>query len=319
MKSLAESIESDIQFERTGSINGSEDPMPKLLSQGLVQCVGNGLFVLHSPLTEIMDALDHSVAKLAKSVRAESLHVPVLLSPVTMEDSQYLHSFGNQALVARGQMGNPGNGYGEGQVLGLVSPTVCYHVFAAKKGSHLSHSALYTALGRCSRVEAGPLSDLSRLTNFTMREIIGFGSEPWCQSQLLKISEKLFDWLNDSLDLSYQYSTASDPFFGQNDGIKKKAQLLAQSKFEVQARLAHRKDPMSVISMNQHGSVFYDRFEIKAENNVGYSFCIGVGYERLLYAILSQKGLDFKSSYYRKLLSTSAPLRSGPRIVASQG
>ena len=58
---------------------------------------------------------------------------------------------------------------------------------------------------------------------------------------------------------------------------------------------------VSIASFNDHGSVFYDRFNLTAnDENFGISGCVGWGYERIIYSILAQKGADFNSDYYKK-------------------
>ncbi|GAH63441.1 unnamed protein product [marine sediment metagenome] len=85
--------------------------------------------------------------------------------------------------------------------------------------------------------------------------------------------------------------------------MKKKSQLISESKYEIQALLPFSKKTISIASFNHHGKVFYDRFNITPKKpELTFSGCVGWGYERILYAILSQKGVDFLTPYYKKLL-----------------
>ena len=57
----------------------------------------------------------------------------------------------------------------------------------------------------------------------------------------------------------------------------------------------------SIASFNDHGNVFYDRFNIAVKDeNSRFSGCVGWGYERIIYSILAQKGADFSSDYYKR-------------------
>jgi len=61
---------------------------------------------------------------------------------------------------------------------------------------------------------------------------------------------------------------------------------------------------LAVGSFNFHGGIFFDRFKIRTlDPNQAFSGCAAWGYERVLYAILTQKGVDFSSSFYKNLLS----------------
>ena len=96
---------------------------------------------------------------------------------------------------------------------------------------------------------------------------------------------------------------ASDPFFGNYSELKKVAQLGAGTKYEIQSLLPYDNTYLAITSFNNHGSIFFDRFNISSNNpDLVHSGCIGWGYERLLYTILSQKGLDFSSKYYNHIL-----------------
>ena len=54
-----------------------------------------------------------------------------------------------------------------------LSPAVCYHTYHMNQGRTLPpDGAVYGACGRCFRYESSNLSDLRRLWDFTMREII---------------------------------------------------------------------------------------------------------------------------------------------------
>lgn len=295
-KSLLSKIEEEIQFENQGEIQYGENPMPILINDGLAVPVGNGLFVLRGILVRLLDVIDRRCALIADEFRAEPIHVPNLLSQDNVKRSEYLVSFNNQALLLT-------RASDETRV-GMACPTVCYHYFASLAHSTLKAREIITSVGKCSRFEEGQLDDLSRLTNFTMREIVGFGTADQCKADVERIQKRTIALLSEFFDLSFQLQTASDPFFGKNEDIKKKAQLLSQSKTEIRAALPFSNSVSSIVSFNRHGGVFFDRFQIKkADPSVNESFCVGFGYERILFALLAQKGVDFSSPYYKKLLA----------------
>ena len=53
--------------------------------------------------------------------------------------------------------------------------------------------------------------------------------------------------LDSALDLSYSVVTASDPFFGKTSEIKKKSQLMLESKYEIKALIPFNKTSISIM------------------------------------------------------------------------
>lgn len=306
-KSALLQIEEELHVSHDGRVEDGKNPMPELMEKELAIPVGNGLFVLKGILVDLIDLIDQKFKQLAKEFDAEPIHVPSFLSRENMEKSQYLTSFLNQALLltrtdSSVSTSAPASALNEG----MACPTVCYHYFASLSQKILNGSPLVTAVAKCSRFEDGVLPDLSRLKNFTMRELIGFGSPELCKESVEKIQTRSIQIFSEFFDLSFRVQTASDPFFGKNEELKKKAQLLSQSKFEIRALLPFSSSYCSIASFNRHGGVFFDRFSIqKKESDVNESFCVGFGYERILFAILCQKGLRFNSDYYKNLLKPS--------------
>jgi len=254
-------------------MSNKEDPMNILYENDMIRKVGNGLFVLKGKSIIILNDVNQLICSLANQLGAEFINVPVLLSEENTLKTEYTKSFKDQAIMTTDKE--------------MVSPTVCYHYFSSLKDNYVKENTIICALSQCTRREKGELKDLSRLTNFTMREIVFMGSEDYCIDIRNKILEGTKKILNERYDMSYKISTASDIFFGEDNTLKEKAQLMNESKYEIRAFIPYKKDSISIASFNLHGSIFYDRFNIKPKM---YSGCVGWGYERMLYALIAQKG-----------------------------
>jgi seryl-tRNA synthetase len=293
-----------IKIINKGDIFCNEDPMESLRAKGLIIQVGNGLFVLKGVLLDILNKIETIICEIAECVNAEHVFVPTILSYDNAIKSNYLDSFSEQALMITPLKRNDksiGNFHTEYE--GMVSPTVCYHCFSSLKNKIVRHNHAMTAISKCVRKEEGILDTLGRLTNFTMREIVFFGDKKYCFNNLNKVMEETIKILELEFNLSFRVVTASDPFFGENSEMKKDAQLMSESKYEIQALLPFNNTSISIGSFNNHGNIFYNRFNITSEdNNLSYSGCVGWGYERFLYAILAQKGSEFSNEFYCKLL-----------------
>lgn len=306
MSKLLKDIKSIVKFEHAGEVLNHNNPMKFLFENGLAIQIGNGLFVLKGILVDILKIIESLICKIAKEVGAEPVFVPSILSWDNLQKTQYLNSFKNQAIMMTTYENVKQVQSSQDPVfLGIACPTVCYHYFSSLNNKSVDHNYAITAITRCTRGEEGDLNDLSRLTNFTMREVVFYGTNEYCSEKLQETLNKTIEMLNSVFDLTYEVITAHDPFFGVNAEIKEKAQLLSESKYEVQTLLPYNNNTISIGSFNNHGSVFYERFNIKSSKpELNFSACVGWGYERMLYTILSQKGVDFSSTYYKKLLNT---------------
>jgi hypothetical protein len=294
MNSILEKIAPKVVAGWQGQIESSGNPMAELLARGEVRPVGQGLYVFRGRLALLLASLRKRVQQLFHDFHAEEIYVPTLLSWDMTERAEYLKSFAHQALPVTDTVG--------GAVVALSCPTVCHHYFASQSGRTLEKPELVTAESRCSRNEAG--EDLSRLKNFTMREIVGIGSREFCLEHHDRIRQRVCSLLQEEFDLTFDLRTAHDPFFGPDQMMKEKSQLLMESKLELHAALPFNASTLSVGSVNKHQGVFLRRFSISG--SLAESFCVALGLERLLFAIVAQKGTDFDAPYYKCLLENAA-------------
>lgn len=314
MEKLLNDIQSIEKTRYEGTISYRKNPMGYLYDMDLVTKVGNGIFVFEGVLVEIMNKIESMICEIANLVGADHIYVPSNLSMDNAKRSEYLDSFRDQALALRSFQEKLSNKRSRIERVdkyhGISSPTVCHHYFSSLRNKVIRPNYTVTSISKCTRKEKGVLDDLSRLTNFTMREVIIFGEQEYVRDMRNRLLSMTIDLLKSNLDLSFKIVTASDPFFGKMADIKKKAQLAMESKYEAQVLLPYKNESSSVASFNFHGNVFYERFNIKPKNKkFAFSGCVAWGYERILYAIISQKGLNFSDEYYRKLLSGEKNIR----------
>lgn len=298
MSSLLTAIEETVLARHDGKVLAKDNPMSEILSRGLAAPTGHGLYVLGGPLARLMGILDSRLRRLSLTLGAHELHVPGFLSPESARLSGYREGFAQQALNVARESSPP-------EVVGLACPTVCHHYFAFVKAGAVAAPRLITARASCSRYETGTLPDLRRLVSFSMREIVGLGARAQCQKAMETIRRASLAFFESELDLSYELTTASDPFFGELASLKQKAQLLEGSKEEARALIPFDHSTSAVSSFNRHGTTFVKRFGLACVDDELESFCVGFGLERLLFALLSQKGTDFESPFYRRLLEES--------------
>ena len=172
-----------------------------------------------------------------------------------------------------------------------LSPALCYHVYHLFEGRTVPLlGTAYSVCGRCFRYESSNITDLRRLWEFTMREVVFLGG----RTAVLEARERTIDMMSEFINshrLAGEIRTASDPFFAAPDNLSKTYfQLSSDSKFEVSLMLAGG-ERIAVGSHNYHSDFFGRVFHTDLETEGPmHSACVGVGLERWVYAFLEQHG-----------------------------
>ncbi len=181
-----------------------------------------------------------------------------------------------------------------------LNPAICLHTYPLLRGKEFANGdrgTWFNASGKVFRFESGNHSDLERLFEFSMHELIFVGPEHEIDTHAASL-KKLMGHLLECLDLSGEIVIANDMFIGadaKTDQARMFAQLSTQAKIEM---LVHYGDSgselMAVASLNCHGSHFTKPLSITAKkDDIVYqaaSLCFGIGIERLSYAIASHHG-----------------------------
>ncbi len=174
-----------------------------------------------------------------------------------------------------------------------LSPAVCYHVYHLQENRTIPADGLaFGICGRCFRYESTNLSDLRRLWDFTMREVVFLGD----REGVLEKRERSIEMMSEFLDrhkLAGEIRTASDPFFISPDAVSKTYfQLSSESKFEVSLMLPGD-ERTAVGSHNYHSDFFGRAFNTDvAGAGAMHSVCWAFGIERWVHAFLHQHGSD---------------------------
>jgi seryl-tRNA synthetase len=172
-----------------------------------------------------------------------------------------------------------------------LSPAVCYHVYHRTQGQTLPAEGIaYSVHGKCFRYESSNMRELTRLWDFTMRELVFLGTSEYVLEERERCVQIIGEFLDD-LGLAAEIRTASDPFYIAPDASSKTYfQLTAETKYELSALLPN-KDRLAIGSLNYHTDFFGRAFDINVEGaGPAHSSCIGFGLERFVCAFLAQHG-----------------------------
>jgi hypothetical protein len=143
----------------------------------------------------------------------------------------------------------------------------------------------------CHRYEGPNHRTMSRLRAFTQRDVVWVGEPSFVMNGRSEAERLIMQWARD-WQLVGSFELANDMFFTQDYGVKASFQRQQQAKKELRLLIPAEGHSISVFSSNFHAATFGKAFDIGVNGRPATSACVGWGYERWVYAVFSQCGLD---------------------------
>ncbi len=310
-----------------------EDAQPALEARGDVRRLGPGLFAFGGAFLAVRAALDTLVQAIAARQGAAELAYPPLWPVGVLRDINYFHDFPQLAMLAPGvapdfaartrfsEAHRRGSGPGAiactaedglAPAANALAPTVCDCCYWLLRGRSDVADAAFTIHGTVFRNESSPAGALERLTAYTMREVVVIGSEGFVLARREALLAEL-EALGRGLGLRCTIEAADDPFFC-NDALQKGVlQGLARLKHELRV-VAFEGRTFAAGSLNLHNDFFSRSYGYAlAGGGTAFSVCMGIGLERLAYALFCRHGLEPERwpAPVRALLGLGAADRAG--------
>ena len=290
--------------------NAAEVEFPEVSWEG-VRFLGMGQVALSGVPLQLFNYFDRVFENFGSRWAAVPMRTPTLIPTDTLSRCDYFRSFPHNVTFAthlreemkviedfrtRHQKADDLDSKAledMDQPAACLSPAVCYHLYHVHENQILPASGLvYGICGKCFRYESSNLSDLRRLWDFTMREVVFLGSRQYVLERRDESVEMMAKFLS-AHRLGGQIRTASDPFFVAPDAVSKTYfQLTSDSKFEVALEI-DGEQRLAVGSHNYHSDFFGRAFHTDVEGaGAMHSVCWAFGMERWVYAFLVQHGSD---------------------------
>jgi len=289
------------------------DAWSQLLEKRWVVPVGQGHVILRGLAASLMDLIDTRVREtFVKEFDAELEVYPSTILSRTLDKCNHFSSFPEhidfvahlrqdldvlntfaRACRENGWDTALHDGHMDGSDLS-ISPSCCYHCYEGMEGWTMKKPGrCVTAVLNCHRYEGANHTTLSRLRSFTMRELVWVGHPKYVTESRARAEQMIVEWARD-WELSCILETANDMFFTDDFSVKASFQRQQEAKRELRATIPFENQSISIFSSNFHSGTFGKAFNISVDGRQATSGCIGWGYERWVYAIFSQFGLDLR-------------------------
>ena len=307
---VAEKMTVNQIFEKKVEVDFHSDIFDKLVENGEVNEIGDGIFVFQGQFLKLMKFFDSIFTKFADEMNGIEQYYPTRWPIELFKKINYFEEFPQNILLVSGAkkereaLESLTEKYGKSKdfteiklgdflepattALGTSTCDPCYYIHQNGK---LGKNETYYALGKCFRNEKSATNQLDRLTEFSMREVIAAGEEEFVKSQR-EIFLKFIESFASFTGLACSLEKASDPFFTNEIPEKGALQNHIESKFELLVPLGNGRSDLAVGSVNWHSDFFGRSFEIRDNSNYYMSSCcLAFGLERLVFAFLTQYGL----------------------------
>jgi hypothetical protein len=311
---VAKNINKDLVFQHSPAMAYAEDPQTELQRRGDVMALQPGLFSFQGDFLRVLQAVDRCVLDIAGSVSAVEQDHPAVWPVRLFKLIDYFHEFPQQMILCapvKDDYGTrslfsglyrkdadfdsvPMNEHMADARYGL-QPAVCDCCYYTLEGSRSHVDRFYTTSNKVFRNERSASDQLDRLTSFTVRDIMFVGSEPFVLEARQLLIERLSSFI-EQLHLHARIETANDPFFANDSAMKSVFQTAHRLKYELLAPVPHLNKDIAVGSINLHTDFFGKAFDIRmADGSTAHSGCIGVGMERMSYALFCQHGPELSA------------------------
>lgn len=306
---IAKNVDKDLVFHNDVPIRYRDDPQPELERRRDVIPIQPGFFTFQGEVLLVLHALNRSVQKMAGEVDAIEQEHPAVWPVRLFKMIDYFREFPQQMILcapvkddfrARSEFSKrfgkdanfdsvPMDDLMADATYGL-QPAVCDCCYYTLEGARDLGDHFYTTVNRVFRNERSATNQLDRLTNFTVRDIMFVGKEDYVLEARQRMIERLSAFIA-SLELNAKIETANDPFFANESAMKSVFQSAHRLKYELLAYIPHLDREIATGSINLHTDFFGQAFDIRtADGSTAHSGCIGVGMERMTYALFCQHG-----------------------------
>jgi hypothetical protein len=285
-----------------------------LIERKWITPVGQGHVILRGPAAQLAGFIESKIDKIfGETFHAERELYPATILCKTLDRIHHFTSFpehidfvshikGDLDILndftrdCREQGWSPAAHEGRmGESDFAICPSCCYHCYEGMENWELEMPGrCATMVVACHRYEGANHQTMSRLRAFTQRDVVWVGHPRFVIESRAKAEELIVQWAKD-WELSGTFETANDMFFTEDYAVKASFQRQQQAKKELRLQIPSEKQSISVFSSNFHAMTFGKAFNITVGGRTASSACVGWGYERWVYALFSQFGLDFST------------------------
>lgn len=245
--------------------------------------------------SELYSKLDKKFLKMIETFEYEEFRVPSLINGTYLERCGYFESFPNQLNLVGAIDEKYIPQIMNGDVIDkscikldnqFLNPAACLPIYPLFENQEIDKNMTITTLAEVYRYEETSISDLRRLRNFSVREIVFIGEKKFVINSLNKVKEVAYLFAKEICENAY-IEIAHDNFFRTRKNlIKSRIQQVNSLKHELCIPIDGQE--VAVSSFNFHNDHFSKTYNFKGDKDI-VTGCVGFGMERWISACLNNR------------------------------
>lgn len=273
-----------------------------------IQLLGDGLVGLRGHLLELFRFFEHRFLELARRFGAEEQHYPVLVPKEVLAEVGYFGHFPQHITFCShlpGDLPELERFAAEARIdparveiqprlaepHHVLTPAVCLPCYRQQRGTVIDKVGTLTMQNHVFRYEGTRFRPLQRGWDFTVRDIVFFGSYEELSRLRTEVMEQAMALCRE-LGLEATIELANDPFFLDTSRDKAVYQRMGEVKYELLFPMPNG-EPFAASSFNLHRDFYTSIYDVRrAGGELAESACMGFGIDRWLYGLVVQKGLN---------------------------
>lgn len=310
---ISKSMGKELLFKNNDFIHSTyhENPMKYLESNQEVRKIANGIYMFQGRFLKLLNFFNQYFKDLSiNKYNAVEQEYPTIWPIDLFKKINYFREFPQQVMLAttvknsfedRNKFSDKYNRDNNFEKIDIndnldhcsygLEPSVCNTCYYALSNMKEYQNTVYTTYNKVFRNEFSASESLDRLMNFSVRDIMFVGDQNFVLEKRQLLIDDIIEFLK-NFNIDCKIESANDPFFS-NDIARKLFQYSFGLKYEILARINYSDSYIAIGSINLHLSTFGEAFNIRLpDNSFAQSGCVGIGFERLVYALYCQFGHD---------------------------
>jgi len=262
--------------------------------------VKEGYVCYYEGYEKIYTELDEKIKSFLDGMKYKTYNIPAMIEGDVLEKCGYFESFPDQISVVGSidddKIPDIMNGMKiDKTCINLhnryLTPSACLHIYPMYTGKEVTENEIVTTKARVYRCEKSGFEDMTRLWDFSVREIVFIGERDFVKQQLEFMKNKSLEFAKKITDKAEVFGAHDHFYKGRENAMKARIQKRNEQKFELRIPIGER--DVSVASFNFHNEHFSKPFGFDNNNKI-VSGCVGFGMERWVAACEEYNIADIK-------------------------
>jgi seryl-tRNA synthetase len=251
----------------------------------------DGYACFYADNNQLMTFLDEKFQIMIIGQNPEEYHIPALIDGEILQRCGYFTSFPHhltvvgyvrkenyQDVVAQKEVKKEYTEVADK----YLTPAACLHVYPMLEGRSITQKVI-TTKARVYRYEGENFKGLTRLWDFTVREIVLVGRKEFVISMQEELKQKALEFAQTITEKS-KIVCANDPFYPSKQNILK-ANIQKENSQKFELLFPIQGEEVAVASFNYHDTHFSRAFSFDSDGQI-VTGCVGFGLERWIAACI---------------------------------